>query len=136
MNRRDFLVAVGAISVTAYITRLPTGVSERAIIKEIPLLGMPPNLQPWQQMLWAQLQKGTKVIFMTGTQQNANHVYNLMGRHKLLHCGSINGAIMGRRANLVVIDDFKDEINPDWYNSSIRTRLTPGNVDNIKWVYT
>lgn len=128
MNRRELLIAVGAVPVAAYFAGLP------AIAKAATVPTAPIGLQPWQLKLWEALEQGKEVMYVTGTQRNAWRVHNLFKHHKKLFCTSINSAIGGRRADLIVMDDFTDDVNPDWFNSCVRTRLMPkGQID---WIHT
>ncbi len=129
MKRREFLISVGAVPVATYFAGLPK-ITE-AVVEHATI---PINLQPWQLNIWRMLEQGKEVMYVTGTQRNAWRIHNLFERHKKLFCTSINSAITGRRANLIIMDDFTDDINPDWFNSCIRTRLTPGG--KIDWIYT
>ena len=123
MNRREFLTAVGAASVTAYFASMPI-ISVRS----------PTDLLPWQQHIWAMLERGKKVMYVTSTQLNAWRVFNLFKRHKKLHCTSIGAGVIGRVADLIVMDDFNDDIDPEWFDVAIRTRLSPGG--KLEWIYT
>ncbi|KKN65423.1 hypothetical protein LCGC14_0481430 [marine sediment metagenome] len=129
MKRREFLISVGAVPVAVYFAGLPE-ITEAVVERATTPIG----LQPWQLRIWAALERGKDVIYVTSTQVNAWRVFNLFKRHKKLFCTSINGALYGRRADLIIMDDFVDDIDPDWFNSCIRTRLTRnGKVD---WAYT
>lgn len=126
MKRREFLALVGAVPIATYFAQMP-------VVK--PLLRPIPNkLLPWQQHIWAMLESGKKVMYVTGTQKNAWHIFNLFQRHKRLFATSIHSAITGRRADLIIMDDFTEEINQDWYDCALRTRLVPGG--EIEWIHT
>ncbi len=128
ISRREFLIAVGAIPVAVYFAQSPN------LPAPISSLGMPEGLESWQQYLWAKLEAGTDVMYVTSTQKNAWRIYNVFQRHPRLFTTHIQGAIMGRRAELIVMDDFNDDMNPDWFNSCVRTRLCP--EGKIEWIHT
>ncbi len=132
MNRREFFGTVGAVSVTVYFAGLPAVTVASSI--PVNLLPWYTQLYPWQQRLWDALENGKQVMYVTSTQYNARHTFNLFQRHKNLFTTSIHGSIVGRRANLIIMDDFNDDMDEDWFNCAIRTRLYPkGQID---WVYT
>jgi hypothetical protein len=130
MNRRGFIKAVGAVSVAAYAPW--PKLAESVAARSSDLLY---RLDAWQKLIWLKLQEGKDVIYVTSTVQKARHVYDLFKRPKNLHCVNVNGALMGRRADFIMIDDFTDQMNPDWYDCAVRTRLVPG-ADPIEWVHT
>ncbi len=129
MNRREFLVAVGAVSVATYFGSLPTLKAETWTLNDWYL-----RLYPWQQHLWNMLQRGKNVMYVTGTQRAAYDAFNTFRRHERLHCTSIGSAIAGRGADLIIMDDFNDDMNEEWFDACIRTRLYP--EGKIEWVYT
>ncbi len=129
MKRREFLISVGAVSAATYFAGLP--VAARAMVK---IATMPGGLKPWQLVIWRALEQGKKVMYVTSTQVAAWRVFNFFERHKKLFCTSIGASVIGRRADFIIMDDFADDIDPDWFNSCIRTRLTrDGKID---WIHT
>lgn len=134
MNRREFLIAVGAVPVAAYFAgKVVSGElyyeGTHTLVTKVPA-----NLYPWQQRIWDMLQSGKKVMYVTSTQRNAHHIYNVFQRHKNLHATSMQAPLTGRQADLVVMDDFGGNMNEEWYNTCVRTRLTPGG--EIEWIHT
>lgn len=134
MNRRKFLALVGAVSMAAYFPFKAMGTITQATV-------FPVALKPWQQRIWMLLQRGKRVMYVTSTQQNAWRVFNLFKRHKNLFCTHIGAGICGRRADLIVMDEFEtsmsttwETMRSDWFNSTVRTRLSP--KGRIKWVHT
>ncbi len=125
MNRREFLIAVGAVPVAAYI-------AGKTLIP--PSLKLAHEMYPWQQHIWNMLESGKKVMYVTSTQKNAWRIFNVFQRHKNLFTTHTQGSVMGRRADLVVMDDFEGNVNAEWYNMCVRTRLTPGG--EIEWIHT
>lgn len=140
MNRRKFLIAVGAVPVAVYFAELPTPAAASA-----PLLDTwYTKLYPWQQHLWAQLESGKQVMYVTSTQRAAWDTFNLFKRHKNLFTTHIGAGISGRGADLIIMDEFTDYEThassvmraryKDWFNQTIRTRLHRDG--KIKWVFT
>lgn len=136
MNRREFLIAVGAVPIAVYFANTPAA----ALSDEQKIDLMFKHLDPWQLHLWNMLEQGKRVIYATSTQKNAQRIYNLLERHKNLFCTSIGASICGRGADLIVVDDYVNvqDTYPasydEWYESSLRTRLLP--EGKIEWVYT
>ncbi len=140
LSRREFLTATG---VAVAIALLPT---TSIVANELPdtIKRMSMREHVWLHHLRMRLYAGDKVMYVTNTQQNAMRVYNLLDRHVNLHCNSIGGSLCGRRADFIMIDDFKDiqhsksvverQHYQDWYNCALRTRLIPNG--EIEWVYT
>lgn len=141
MNRREFLIAVGAVPIVAYCASLPAAAP---VLEDEYIDLMFKNLYPWQQRIWALLQEGKQVMYITGTQRAAHDTWALFNRHVKLHCSSIGSAFSGRGADLIIMDDFNDVQHSesaierqhfeDWYNCVLRTRLYP--KGKIEWVYT
>ncbi len=131
MNRRLFIVGLGAIAGTACLPITAQGFATGGIVPPTP--SIPLGLMPWQQHLWNTLQQGKKVMYVTSTHRNAVRAFNTLKRHKNLFCTSIGAATCGRGADLIIMDDFKPPLSAteaatrkDWYNHSVRTRLNPG----------
>ncbi len=129
MKRREFLKAVGAVPVATYFAGLSTSTLPNVVAGPLT-----PKLLPWQERIWSLLEAGNKVMYVTSTQKNADRVFNIFERHENLFTSNMQGPTIGRRADLIIIDDFADNMDRDWYEYAVRTRLTPdGKTD---WIYT
>ena len=137
MNRREFLIAVGAVSVVSILPSYAAATSRWTGLSATTFQ------HAWQQRIWDLLESGKEVMYVTGTQKSAWKAFNLFERHKLLHCTCTGGALAGRGADLIIMDDYIPT-NPglaqtkryqEWYNTAIKTRVNPkGKI--IRYKYT
>ncbi len=143
MNRRKFLIAVGAVSVATYFAGMPAPTqASLPMNRQRYMDAWYTKLYPWQQHLWTMLQNGKEVMYVTSTQQNAWRVFNVFRRHPKLHCVPIGSAICGKAADLIIVDDFEphprikpgSRVYDTWFDSCIRTRLYPNG--KIVWART